>query len=105
MKWGGHQRRRGSGTLPPGTGTATSAKERRACEVTRMTLGVLCGSRTLQLRQTDVRGWVMAERLPETSEDEQEPEDDGGLPGALMRALENVGLRGSRLHERAEQLY
>jgi hypothetical protein len=47
----------------------------------------------------------MAERLPENGEDEQEPEEDGGLPGALVRTLENIGLRGSRLHERAEQLH
>ena len=47
----------------------------------------------------------MAEQLPENREEEQEPDGDGGLPGALLRTLENVGLRGSRLHERAEQLY
>ena len=50
-------------------------------------------------------GWAMAERLPESSEEEQEPEENGGLPGALVRTLENIGLRGSRLYERAEQLH
>jgi hypothetical protein len=51
----------------------------------------------------------MAAQVPANNENEEdqevEVEDDGGLPGALLRTLENLGLRGTRLHERAEQLY
>lgn len=55
----------------------------------------------------------MAERRPMGGDDQDEIEngtelesdDDGGLPGALLRMLEGLGLRGSPLHERAEQIY